>query len=370
MMYAQDRVAVPSARKLVLNLAFVAVLFLLVRIGVEYAAALAFTLGTAVQALVVLLALRPKFDFPSLANSARLDESKTVLVAFMFPFSVFAIRQGSRLVENAYASTLAPGSLSALNYAYRIAFAATSIAMFGISVALVNELSKAAAEGDVQKGKAILVTIFRFTLLLALPLTVLFVALPEQVVNLAYGYGAFDGESIQMTASLLSVYGLALTFTMLVPLLSNMFYSFGDTRTPSLNMLLMFGVNVLFMVVLFPFFSIWGLASAFLLTSIVSFVFLTFLVFKRYGSFGKGILSDFPRIFFATFCMYVVIELIVHFSFVPFFSSNFVNSLLALAIPSAMGMVSFYVLLWLLGIKEMRKLMSAAKMMMLEERVR
>jgi putative peptidoglycan lipid II flippase len=162
------------------------------------------------------------------------------------------------LVNTRIASTLSPGSLSAISLAFPLMLMPEAAIAQSVATAALPTFSAQVARGEEQEMRHSLATSLRWVLLLAIPAMVGLILLRQPVVALLYQHGAFDALSTQMTAWALLWYGLGLVSHSLVEVLSRAFYALHDTRTPVTVAVIAMGINILLSYALAALFSSLG----------------------------------------------------------------------------------------------------------------
>jgi putative peptidoglycan lipid II flippase len=195
-----------------------------------YALAFGTTLGVAVMSLVLVppawrLGYRPRVTFghPALRAAARLAA----------PVLVFtAATVGVQAAVNLFGSRF--GGVEKLYYAFVVFQLPYGVFVVAIATALVPELSERFARADEGGFRENLSFGLRITAFVAVPATVLFVALAEPIVGLLYERGSFTRSDTTEVATLLVAYSLGLLGYALSFVLARSFYSRQNSRTPAL----------------------------------------------------------------------------------------------------------------------------------------
>jgi murein biosynthesis integral membrane protein MurJ len=154
-----------------------------------------------------------KKDFPRLRQ------------AVIYPTVSLGIRQGSRVVERALASLIAPGGVAAYYFAFRIVSASQSI--IGVSAATTSlpQITRLVIEGKKEAFIKMLQGKTKQVGLLSLPIALSLVIFYKPITQLLYGRGAFNASSIQQTGQLLQILGVAVVLLSIVPISSSSLYA-------------------------------------------------------------------------------------------------------------------------------------------------
>jgi putative peptidoglycan lipid II flippase len=165
-----------------------------------------------------------------------------------------ALIQLNFLVNVILASTMAEGSLTAINYAFFIMLMPQAIIAQAIAIAALPTFSAQVARDDLASMRGTLATTLRGVVFLALPATIGLVMLREPIVAMLFQRGQFTAHSTDLVAWALLWYGLGLVSHSLVEIVSRAFYALQDTLTPvtvgglamAVNIGLSFGLASLF----------------------------------------------------------------------------------------------------------------------------
>lgn len=147
----------------------------------------------------------------SLALPATINGLPLTAAAVMMIQSASA--QLFRAVDRFFASSLAEGSIAALNFANAVNSIPRAVITMALSTALFPILAKSAAKGDWQEASK---TTTRWILIVggaaAIPVLFLFF-FSEEVVRLIFQRGAFDERATQMTSEVLSIISISIVAT-------------------------------------------------------------------------------------------------------------------------------------------------------------
>lgn len=267
-----------------------------------------------------------------------------------------SVDQINVLVDRTIASTLIVGGISALNYANRLNTFIQGIFVMSIATVMYPLISKMVTDKDIDGLKRTLSeSIFGINILIV-PITVGAVIFSSPLVSLIFGRGAFDEQANILTSSALLFYSIGMLGFGLREILSRVFYSMQDTKTPMINAAIGMIINILLNLILSRLLGIGGLALA---TSIAAIV-TTFLLFmnlrKKIGPFGmKQISISFLKILFASSIMGLFAKL--SFNYLTVSLSQNLSLLLAIGV----GAVSYFVTIYFLKIEDVDVIIGAIK---------
>ena len=163
----------------------------------------------------------------------RISDPVARVLQLSFPRVIASsLNQITFLILVAFASTLASGSISVLQFAYNLHF--LPIGIFGVSfaVAAFPSLNEYFLRRDSEAFLATYYGTIRTICFWILPLSVLFYVLRAQIVRIALGSGKFDWEDTMLTAAVLGVMVVAILAESVIPLILRVYYALGNTVKP------------------------------------------------------------------------------------------------------------------------------------------
>lgn len=163
----------------------------------------------------------------------------------MFPrvFGV-AAQQVNLFVITAIASTVASGTIAIFNFSNNLQSLPVGLVGVSLAVAAFPSLARNIAAKQKEDFLANFSSISRQILLFSVPVSILIFLLRDLIVNLIYKTGRFALADSQLTAACLGLFALSIFAQSLIPLLVRAFFSFQDTRTPTLITFLCVALNI------------------------------------------------------------------------------------------------------------------------------
>ena len=156
------------------------------------------------------------------------DFVKTASVT-IFNTSVFLI---CYLSDTAAAKTLGEGNPTAFYYADKLFSPLTSTLIYSISTVMFPKFNLEYNRASSDEYKNYVKNIVEKTVMVMLPLSVVFSAVTEQIINVVFGGGSFDKTSVIMTAAVLCAYALGMAGFGVLDLLNKAFYTMGKAASP------------------------------------------------------------------------------------------------------------------------------------------
>jgi putative peptidoglycan lipid II flippase len=182
--------------------------------------------------------LRPLLDLQ--------DPGLRRVLFLMLPATIgLSATQINIFVNTNFAASCVEGSVSWLNYAFRLV--QLPIGVFGVafSIAAMPALAKSAAKRDTEGLRKTFTSSLIMVFSLTIPATVGLILLAQPIIRLIFEHGAFTATDTVMTAQALSLYALGLFAYSGVKIMVPVFYALGKTRFPVIGSFLAVGANIL-----------------------------------------------------------------------------------------------------------------------------
>lgn len=199
-----------------------------------------------------------------------------------------AVGSVSILTDQVLGSFLEPGSISALNYSGKLLHLPLGLLAAAVLVPLFPLLSEDVARGEPELLKAHLRFSLRIIAFALIPASLGLAILRAPIVSLLFQHGEFTSEDTARTAWALLFYSLCMFPYAGRDILTRVFYSHHDTRTPVLISLGAVVLNIAASVVLMRFLGVGGLALGTTIAFSVHFVVLLALLRRKIGPLDIG----------------------------------------------------------------------------------
>ncbi|PIP41501.1 murein biosynthesis integral membrane protein MurJ [Candidatus Desantisbacteria bacterium CG_4_10_14_3_um_filter_40_18] len=240
-------------------------------------------LGGLFQLLIQLPALI-KAGFRYIPRINFRDEGVVRIIKLMAPASIgLAAVQINILINTLLASFLSNGSVSYLNYSFRLMY--LPLGVFGVAIGTVSLPTVAAcvSKGDMDGVKKTIAFCLNLLFLLTIPSTIGLIVLSEPIIGLIYEHGNFHRSDTIATANALICYAFGLFPYASLKILVPVFYSLKDVRTPVKVSIICVGINIILNLVLMRFMAHMGLALATSIAAGINMASLFFILRKRIG---------------------------------------------------------------------------------------
>jgi len=163
----------------------------------------------------------------------RMTAQMRLLMRRMAPGLVGAgVTQLNLTVDVVIASLLPPGTVSVLYFADRVQQLPLGVIGTAVGTALLPMLSRQVRAGEAASAIGTLNRAVEYGIFLTLPAALALIVCAEPIMLVLFGRGAFDLESVRLSAQSLAAYALGLPAFVLVKVLAPAFFARGDTSMP------------------------------------------------------------------------------------------------------------------------------------------
>ncbi len=190
-------------------------------------------------------------------------------------------------INNFFASSLVVGSLSWLNYAFRIFQFPVGVFGVALAIAATPVMARHAARKDIAALRETYTSSLLMSLALSIPATVGLLVLSEPVVRVIFQYGRFDAVSARMTAAALDCFVVGLFAYAAVKVTVPVFYALDETRYPVVGSFIAVAINLLVVLTTIGTLAHRAMALGISLGMVGNFLFLLVVVYHRLGGFSR-----------------------------------------------------------------------------------
>lgn len=338
-----------------LNIVVIISIILSYKINVLFLA-IGFVIASASQIPILIHYIkRNKYKYKLVFDLKDKNIKKMAFIAFPVILGI-SVNQINLLVDRTIASQIVQGGVSALNYASKLNVFLQGIFVMSIVTVLYPVMSRMAAEKNLNGLKNSLSKAIIGISLLVVPATLLSMIFSKPIVIFLFGRGAFDIEAISMTSYALFFYSIGMVGFGMREVLSRVFFSIQDTKTPMVNAAIGMVINIILNVLLSRYLGIGGIALATSIAAIVTTVLLFISLRKKIGSLGmKKISISLLKISLASLVMGLLAKL--SFDFMLTTQSPILSLLIAVII----GIISYFLIIYFIKIDEVNIIVKAVK---------
>ncbi len=280
---AQQHFLMPSLGPLVASLVVILSIFILVpAYGIQ-----GLTVGTVIgfffQGIIMYPALRKREIQFGFALDLRNPAVKRFFV-LMVPIVIgMSINQLNVVVDRMLGSGLADGKFAAYIYATKIYQLPIGIFVGAITLPLFPVLSQYASQNNIDKLITTMWGGIKTLAFIMLPVTAILIILGEPIVRLLFERGEFTATSTLETNWALMFLAIGFFPYAVRDLLTRVFYSLQDTRTPVIINTTTITLNIIFSIILVRFFDQGGLGLGMALGGIINFVIMLYVIRRKLG---------------------------------------------------------------------------------------
>ncbi len=160
------------------------------------------------------------------------DTTKNIVMLALPIFIGGSINQINAFVDKSLASGLATGSVAALNYANLISNMILTVTSTILVTLIYPKLTQANSLEDYDRVNNIMERGINVVFIIAAPCTLGAMAYSGPVIQAVYERGAFDASASALTEPAFFWYAAGILFQGLALLLTKLYYSMGNTKTP------------------------------------------------------------------------------------------------------------------------------------------
>jgi len=247
---------------------------------------------------------RPRFSF--------LDEGLKKVIRLLLPMIVgLSAGRINILLNTLLASFLMEGSISYLNYSYRLMHFPLGVFAVALGTVALPRLSEMATRDDTDGLRKAFWETINLNMFVVVPSAVCLIMLGREIVELIYQWGAFSETNASHTTLALIHYSYGLIGFAAVRVTVPLFYASGDSRLPMKISIISVLINMLLYYPLIKVLDFAGLAAATSIAGLVNFIMLAFNLRKMgvivtWGKLGV----NFLRIVSASVLAFLVAKLL------------------------------------------------------------
>lgn len=194
------------------------------------------------------------------------------------------IGQINAFVDKTLASRLPEGSVSALNYGMILINLITGLTVTLLVTMIYPKIARSSTMEDWDGFNRVIQKGANYILLVTIPFTLGIMLFSQEFVQIVYERGAFDPVATTLTSGAFLFYGIGLVFMSMNGLLTKIYYSMGNTRTPILCSMVAVMLNIILNLLLIDAMAHRGLALATSLAALANSAMLYTLLGRKYNN--------------------------------------------------------------------------------------
>jgi putative peptidoglycan lipid II flippase len=268
-----------------------------------------------------------------------------------------SVAQLNLIISQNLASGLAKGTITALGLANRLMQFPLGVFAMGISQVIFPTMTRQAAVGDWSALRHTFSRGLRSIFFITIPSAVGLLALGEPIIRLLFQAGAFGAEDTAATAYALLFYAPGLVALSGIQLLTRIYYSLQDTRTPVKVGIQGVVINTILSLGFLTFTNLeaGGLALAYSITNIVNMISYILRLRRKMGTVdGKRIVTCIAKAAAAASVMGIVVYQLADFIGSRVNLAAMTGRAVQVILPMGAGAVIYFLLTLLFRMEETR----------------
>lgn len=282
-----------------------------------------------------------------------LDPGLLRILTLMIPAVIgLSATQINIFINTSFASSCTEGSVSWLQYAFRLVQLPIGIFGVAIGIAAMPMLSRQTANSDMEGLKDTFVSSLTMVFCMTIPAAAGLYILSEPIIRLIFERGAFLPADTIATAQALSLYSIGLFAYSSNKVLVPVFYAIEKTRFPVIASFLSILTNIVFIYFTIASFQHLAIAFSMSVTMIINFIFLMIILYREINGYSLRYLSvAFIKIIAATLVMALFL-FYAKSSASAYLGGNLIHNFTALFIIIAAAVILYAAVIHLLRLDE------------------
>lgn len=214
------------------------------------------------------------------------DPGLTRILKLMIPAIIgLSATQINIFINTNFASSCQEGSVSWLQYAFRLV--QLPIGVFGVAIGIVAMplLARHAAKNDIKGLRGVFSSSLTMVFCMTIPASAGLFILSEPIIRLIFERGAFTSMDTLATAQALSLYSIGLFAYSSNKVLVPVFYALEQTKYPVIASFVAICTNIVFINLSIDYFQHRAIALSVSITMLINFIFLSAILYKKLDGF-------------------------------------------------------------------------------------
>ena len=208
-----------------------------------------------------------------------IDPSIKILLLQAIPILIGqATVEVNQVIDRALLSSVGEGVLTAISYSVVLYQFATTLINTPLQTVMFTELSEAAAQDSTERLKNILVSCYKISIFICVPIMGVILLVSGPIVRIVFGHGNFS--AIEQCALGLRLYGLCLLPVCVKTIITRAYYSLNDTKCPMVIGTMEVIVNTILSILLAQKYGVLGIIGSTVFAS-YSFVIVLLIDFNK-----------------------------------------------------------------------------------------
>lgn len=331
-------------------------------------------LGTLIGGVLQLAVQMPSLKGCGFTLRPRLnlrDEGLRRIMVLMIPAVIgLSATQINIFINTNFAARCAQGSVSWLNYAFRLMQFPIGIFGVAISIAALPVISRQASQGDLKGLRSTYVSSLTMAFLLTIPASFGLAFLAKPIIRLIFEHGRFNAQDTLHTAEALAFYAIGLFAYSSIKITVPVFYALKDTKYPVIASFLAVIGNIIFISLTIGTFQHKAIAFSTSITMIFNFIFLSVVLFRKVGGYDlRYLFRSLIKIVLASLLMGIAAFYL--YQALGFFLNQkvMVNEIASLSLAMVAAVLIYFILIRWLGIQEINEVTESIKKRFLKSHI-
>ena len=271
-----------------------------------------------------------------------------------------SVTQINTVVDRTLASTLAVGSMSSLNYSNKLMGFFIGLFITTISIVIYPQLSNLSNREDKSEFNDLIKKSINIVFILIVPIALVCIVLARPIIRVLFMRGAFDINAVRLTSWALIFYSVGMIGLAGRTVITKIYYSIGDTKTPMINSTFAVLLNIALSLILIHPLKNGGLALATSISYILSMIILLVKLKDKVGDYGvRNVFVTIAKTFVSSGIMAAVVVFLFNITSVVV-SDKTLGDLIGLIISSSVGLLVYLSLVYILKINEIKMIFDFA----------
>lgn len=277
---AGHRFALPALSPIVTPVLTSVFLFATWRVWGGYSLPLGVVIGTGIEGLILAWALKRQGWSLAFRWTGMDQHSQSILRQYA-PLAMGTVILGaSALVDQGFAARLAPGSVAALSYGYKIISPVIAIASLSLSTAALPYFSELVSERNWDACRHTIRTYVNLSFVFGLPLVAVLALFSRTLVKLLFQRGAFGPEDTRVVSLVQAMYAIQIPFYLASIVLVRFLSSIKRNDLLLISSGISLVIDVVLNIILSKAIGVAGVALSTSLFYAAAFMFLSFCVLR------------------------------------------------------------------------------------------
>lgn len=260
-------------------------------------------------------------------------------------------------VNTNFAASCAEGSVSWLNYAFRLVQFPIGVFGVAVSIATMPVVSRCAALKDMQGLKETYVSALTMASCLTIPATVGLYCLAEPIIRVIFQHGHFNAHDTLMTSQALCFYVLGLFGYAAVKITVPVFYALNDTKYPVMGSFLAVGANILMILLTIASLQHRAIALSTSCAMMGNFLFLSVVLYRKLNGYSVSyLLVSLGKILLASAIMWGWL-ILMRGRLDGWMAGGLLREITGITLMIGSGALLYGVILYMSGLRELRVLL-------------